>query len=94
MQHAAMKASQHVWVDGSLRNGEWLAGELEKLRDMYPLYRIALFYIYASKEKVFERMKHRAAMTGREVPEEMVLQSLQAPDHSLRLLTPQVRPVR
>ena len=54
-----MQASQHVWIDGSLRNGEWLAGELQRLRDEFPLYRIALFYVYASKDKVRYRVKPR-----------------------------------
>ena len=38
-QQAAMAARKHVWVDGSLRDGEWYASELQRLREAHPGYR-------------------------------------------------------
>ena len=41
-QQAAMAARKHVWVDGSLRDGEWYASELQRLREAHPGYRLAI----------------------------------------------------
>ena len=38
----AMEQRVHVWVDGSLRDFDWYARQLETLRRRYPHYRVAL----------------------------------------------------
>ena len=87
-QEVAMRHSQHVWVDGSLRDGAWFARVFDEVREKHPAYSIAIFYVYASEATVRARCAERAARTGRMPPEELIVQSLEAPDHSLKVLTP------
>jgi predicted ABC-type ATPase len=44
--------------------------------------------VYASEATIFARVRERKEKTGRDVPEELVRQSLAAMDHSLNKLTP------
>jgi hypothetical protein len=87
---AAMRNSQHVWVDGSMRNGEWLSGRLDELCAMFPAYRVAVFYITASEPIIIQRCGKRAELTGRFVPPEIIKRSMQDPSHALQILTPKV----
>eukprot|EP00301_Raphidiophrys_heterophryoidea_P022329 c6513_g1_i2.p1 GENE.c6513_g1_i2~~c6513_g1_i2.p1 ORF type:complete len:622 (+),score=132.55 c6513_g1_i2:100-1866(+) len=89
-QQAAMQRRQHVWVDGSLRNGEYYAEVFDKLRARYPEYRFAIFYVYCTEATVRQRCAERARRTGRSVPEHLIKESLKAPTHSLSVLTPKV----
>jgi len=86
----SLKNSQNIWVDGSLHDADWFVKVFDRLRREFPHYRIAIFLIYASEEKVRERIAKRAKQTGRNIPEEMIRKSLQAPEHSLKVLTPKV----
>ncbi|KAK7230203.1 Zeta toxin [Aureococcus anophagefferens] len=110
-QDVAMQQSQHVWVDGSLRDGPYYAQVMADLRapasrgnrardsgpriprrrrERYPQYRLAIFYVTCSEATARRRAKARAERTGRAIPEALFLDSLAAPDASLRLLTPHV----
>uniref|UniRef100_A0A6S8CUX6 Zeta toxin domain-containing protein n=3 Tax=Aureoumbra lagunensis TaxID=44058 RepID=A0A6S8CUX6_9STRA len=90
-QEIAMEQRLHVWVDGSLRDFEWHAKNIEQLRARHPYYRIALFYVHASEATVRTRVKKRAErLGGRDVPETVLSASLAAPPHTLRALTPMV----
>ncbi len=44
----------------------------DRVRREFPHYRIAIFLIHASEEKVRERIAKRAKQTGRNIPEEMI----------------------
>eukprot|EP00928_Gymnodinium_smaydae_P080766 TRINITY_DN643_c0_g3_i1.p1 TRINITY_DN643_c0_g3~~TRINITY_DN643_c0_g3_i1.p1 ORF type:complete len:817 (-),score=130.78 TRINITY_DN643_c0_g3_i1:65-2377(-) len=87
-QEYAMQGGQHVWVDGSLRDGEWYAKVFDDIRRRFPAYRIAIIYVSAPADKVRERCRERGRRTGREVPEELILASLREPKESLALLAP------
>ena len=87
-QEAALRTRQHIWVDGSLRDGDWFAGVFDDIRTRYPEYRIAIFYVYASEATVRARIASRARETGRSVPESLIQQSLASPDRSIKILTP------
>lgn len=87
-QEAAMQKRQNVWVDGSLRNAEFYRNQFLELRERYPFYRIAIFYVSASESTIRARIKHRAEATGRDVPEKLIMASLNAMDHALNTLTP------
>mmetsp|Transcript_10455 Transcript_10455/g.23492 ORF Transcript_10455/g.23492 Transcript_10455/m.23492 type:complete len:731 (+) Transcript_10455:46-2238(+) len=87
-QAAAMKQQLTVWVDGSLRDAEFYSVEFQEIRNAFPQYRIAIFYVDASEAIVRERCKIRAQKTGRNVPEELIVGSLNAMDHALNKLTP------
>lgn len=84
----AMQKAQHVWFDGSLRDGEWYSMVFERIRNEFPNYRIAIIYVFASEEKVRERARVRGERTGRVIPEQMLMESLREPIHSLGILTP------
>lgn len=60
----------------------------DDIRHRYPHYRIGIFYITASEATVRARIAKRSLETGRSVPEEQVLRSLESPEHSLRMLAP------
>eukprot|EP00301_Raphidiophrys_heterophryoidea_P004075 c11801_g2_i2.p1 GENE.c11801_g2_i2~~c11801_g2_i2.p1 ORF type:complete len:641 (-),score=130.81 c11801_g2_i2:98-2020(-) len=85
-QEVAMRNRQHLWIDGSLRDGAWYATVFDDLRIRYPDYRIAIFYIRASEDIVRERVAKRAAETGRDVPESLIIESLSAPNDTLARL--------
>mmetsp|Transcript_36464 Transcript_36464/g.65554 ORF Transcript_36464/g.65554 Transcript_36464/m.65554 type:complete len:657 (+) Transcript_36464:36-2006(+) len=87
-QWAAMKHSQNIWIDGSLRDADNYARQFLEVREQFPLYQISIFYVYASEATIFARVAERKEKTGRDVPEELVRQSLAAMDHSLNKLTP------
>eukprot|EP00301_Raphidiophrys_heterophryoidea_P026915 c9389_g1_i1.p1 GENE.c9389_g1_i1~~c9389_g1_i1.p1 ORF type:complete len:802 (-),score=185.80 c9389_g1_i1:32-2437(-) len=89
-QEYAMKHRQHIWVDGSLRDGKWHERVFDGIRKNFPDYQIAIFYVYASEDIVRMRIQKRASETGRDVPEALIRESLEAPDKTLALLTPKV----
>ena len=82
----ALRTSQNVWVDGSLRDGDWFGRVFDDIRERFPEYRIAIFCVSASEDVVRARCAQRARETGRVVPEEVLVASLQAPAASLHKL--------
>lgn len=89
-QEVALAANQNIWVDGSLKDGEWFAQVFKKLRKEHPKYRVGIFYVYASEDIIRKRIKSREEQTGRGVPEAELMESLEAPDRSLGTLMPLV----
>jgi hypothetical protein len=77
-QELALQRNMNVWIDGSLSNSEWTYSQLGKIRDGYPMYRIALFHVSASEKKILERCEKRARATGRIVPIDKTKQSIPA----------------
>ena len=89
-QAAAMAAQQNVWVDGSLRDGVWWAGQMATLREQYPNYRLAILVVTATEATVRRRAADRAEQTGRAIPEHLLVDSLRSVASSLHALTPLV----
>jgi len=85
-----MDKSQNIWVDGSLRNGKWFETVYDDIRERFPRYRIAIFYVYASEKTIRARVKSREEKTGRGVPEQELVDSMEAPDKSLGMLVSKV----
>ena len=73
----AMNEKKNVWVDGSLRDYQWYSQVFDTLREKWPAYRIAILYVYADKEVVLQRAAKRAVLTGREVPAEDLIDSIE-----------------
>ena len=84
----ALSRSANIWIDGSLRDGEWYRKEFVRFRKTYPQYRIAIFYVFASEQKVWERCERRAKETGRTVPRDLIRDSLENPARSLGKVAP------
>eukprot|EP00299_Pterocystis_sp_00344_P005025 c16343_g1_i1.p1 GENE.c16343_g1_i1~~c16343_g1_i1.p1 ORF type:complete len:457 (-),score=113.78 c16343_g1_i1:50-1318(-) len=86
-QELAMQHRQHVWVDGSLRDGVWFSKVFDDIRKRFPNYYIAIFYVFASAETVRNRIRARSEKTGRWISEDVIKTSIDAPNRSLALLT-------
>ncbi|KAL1507417.1 hypothetical protein AB1Y20_008258 [Prymnesium parvum] len=87
-QEVAMRNSQNIWVDGSLRDGPWFVKVFQDVRRRFQKYKIAIFAVSASEEVVRKRIAARASQTGRAVPEHLIKASLQSVASSLEMLTP------
>lgn len=72
----ALEQGQNVLVDGSLRDAEWYEEHFADLRKAYPKLRIGIFHVTAPPEAVFERVQQRAKATGRVVPVDALLRSM------------------
>eukprot|EP00397_Hematodinium_sp_SG-2012_P007570 GEMP01007617.1.p1 GENE.GEMP01007617.1~~GEMP01007617.1.p1 ORF type:complete len:714 (+),score=128.89 GEMP01007617.1:215-2356(+) len=84
----ALRYKQNTWVDGSLQSGEFYKELFQDVRERFPEYRIAIFYIYASEAVVRERCIARAKTTGRAIPEATINQGMKKPWMTLQMLTP------
>mmetsp|Transcript_22664 Transcript_22664/g.52905 ORF Transcript_22664/g.52905 Transcript_22664/m.52905 type:complete len:529 (-) Transcript_22664:5-1591(-) len=82
-QEVALRRSQHIWVDGSLRDTEWFKKLFTDIRENFPQYQIGIVHVHASEAIVRQRIKDREAKTGRGIPEELIQRSLEAPQQSL-----------
>lgn len=90
VQALAMRNRQNIWIDGSLWNTEWYKGVFLDLKEQYPHYRLALFYIFASEARALARVEARSRSTGRSIPGEKVTTSLAGARSSVMELTPYV----
>eukprot|EP00658_Telonema_sp_P-2_P050202 TRINITY_DN3824_c0_g1_i3.p1 TRINITY_DN3824_c0_g1~~TRINITY_DN3824_c0_g1_i3.p1 ORF type:complete len:803 (-),score=152.20 TRINITY_DN3824_c0_g1_i3:26-2434(-) len=84
----SLSSSQHVWIDGSLQDSQWYSEVFQDIRQRHPQYRIALFYIFSSTATVLERATERGKQTGRFVPEDVLLDSIQRTQQSVNRLAP------
>jgi len=87
-QEAAMRKRKNVWIDGSLRDGDWYSRVFDDLRRRHPEYRIAIFHVFVPWEVVCSRAASRAETTGRVVPEAELLASFQQVPKSVEQLLP------
>ena len=86
-QNIAMNNGMDVWVDGSLRNWLWYKEALQRIRQRYPHYRIAIVAIDASEDMIERNIQKRAKMTGRHISNELREASSQGVERGLRELT-------
>lgn len=84
---AALEKGKNVLVDGSLRDWEWYHQYFIDLKTEYDRYQIAILHITASREVVFERVKHRSLITGRVVPHQTIEIALKQVPQSVRILS-------
>lgn len=89
-QEVALGASQNIWVDGSLKDGAWFADVFRDIRRRFPKYKLAIFHVSAPEDAVRERVKKRAAASGRTIPEDLIQASLRSVGDALEQLTPLV----
>jgi len=87
-QEAALLAGKHCWVDGSLRDGAWYEHVLRTIKQRHPRYRVAILHVEAKQEVILERVRRRGTVTGREVPEHEVLDSIQRVPQAVNQLAP------
>jgi len=75
-QEAALLLRKHIWVDGSMRDGDWYERVFRDIRKRHPDYRIAILYVMADEGVIRERVRKRGLETGRLVPPEELLDSI------------------
>ena len=85
---AAMAQGRNVLVDGSMRNALWYAAEWDRLRAAQPRYRLAVLLVTAQPQRVHARAARRAAQTGREIPEDVIEDSIARAPRTFALLQP------
>jgi hypothetical protein len=88
LTRAAMAQGRNVLVDGSMRNTRWHAAEWARLKATAPHYRVAVLLVTAPRAAVFERAARRAARTGREIPREVIEDSIARAPESFAALRP------
>lgn len=84
----SMRRYQNIWVDGSLRNAEWFGRVFKDVRERYPAYRIAIFQVNAPEAVVRQRVQARANRTGRNIPDNVLQESIDAVERSVMTLSP------
>mmetsp|Transcript_27734 Transcript_27734/g.45136 ORF Transcript_27734/g.45136 Transcript_27734/m.45136 type:complete len:430 (+) Transcript_27734:199-1488(+) len=89
-QEVALRSRRNIWVDGSLKDGDWFSLVFDSIRARFPQYKIGIFYIYADEDVVRHRIAERGKRTGRFVSEKDLMMTLQAPEKSLNKLTSKV----
>jgi len=90
LTEAALREGKNVLVDGSLRDHEWYAGYIGRLRASYPNLRIAILHVTAPSTVVLDRARRRGDETGRYVPESLLRETLESVPKSVKILSPLV----
>lgn len=86
----ALRKGKNVLVDGSLRQADWYREYITNLHNRFPKMRFAIIHVTAKESTVFERVERRTKVTGRVVPRELLLETMQQIPSSLRILAPYV----
>jgi hypothetical protein len=77
-----------VLVDGSLRDARWYARVFGRLRADFPHYRIGVLLVHAARERIYERVARRAAITGRDVPRDVIDDAIEKVPQAFTALAP------
>merc|ERR1712048_39822 len=86
--YKALRSRFDVIFDGSLRDAGWYIKFFQKLRDEFPGIRITILHITADREEVLARAAKRAEQTGRVIPKDVLLESMEAVPRSVATLAP------
>ena len=84
----ALDEGKNVLIDGSLRDAEWYMQYITNIKARYPHTKIAIIHITAPEDIVFSRALRRAALTGRQVPENRIKEAIEQTPRSVKVLTP------
>lgn len=90
LTYNALIRKKNVLVDGSLRDAHWYLEYFRKLRMDFPVIKIAIMHVHAPLHTVLMRARKRAKVTGRLVPEELIVEAVQKIPESVTQLIPQV----
>eukprot|EP00596_Hydrurales_sp_CCMP1899_P009956 CAMPEP_0119044714 /NCGR_PEP_ID=MMETSP1177-20130426/33816_1 /TAXON_ID=2985 /ORGANISM="Ochromonas sp, Strain CCMP1899" /LENGTH=599 /DNA_ID=CAMNT_0007015247 /DNA_START=233 /DNA_END=2029 /DNA_ORIENTATION=+ len=85
---SGLEKGKNVLVDGSLRDASWYYNHIGELRKNFPKLKIAIIYVTADQDTILSRSAKRGAATGRVVPEEVILRTMQDLPRSIRMLSP------
>ena len=88
LTRAAMALGRNVLVDGSMRNTLWYASEWARLKATAPHYRLAVLLVAAPPALIHQRAARRAGHTGREIPWDVIEDSIAQAPVTFNLLRP------
>ncbi|KAJ9456550.1 hypothetical protein DIPPA_22762 [Diplonema papillatum] len=77
-------------VDGSLRDHKWYEKHITDIRSEKSETRVGIVHVYADESCVYERARHRAEITGRHIPSNVLKAALRSVPQSVEALTPSV----
>jgi hypothetical protein len=86
--YKALRHRYRVIFDGSLRDANWYIKYFQQPRDHFPGIRIMIIHIMSEKEEVLRRAEERGKQTGRVVPKDTLLASMDAVPKSVHALAP------
>lgn len=78
LTYDALLNKKNVLVDGSLRDVRWYLEYFNKLRRDFCILRIAIINVVAPIDSVLRRAHKRALVTGRMVPDNLIIESAEA----------------
>jgi len=87
-QEAAFATNKNIWVDGSLRDSGWYSKVFLDIRRRWPNFRIAIIHVFAPTDVIMARAQSRGEKTGRFVPKDKIMQSIEAVPRSVAVLEP------
>lgn len=86
----ALEKGKNAIVDSSMRDAEWFEKYFESLHAKFPSLKIAILSIEAQRESIFARALKRAKVTGRVVPEQVIIDALERVPRTVESLRPYV----
>mmetsp|Transcript_24844 Transcript_24844/g.32354 ORF Transcript_24844/g.32354 Transcript_24844/m.32354 type:complete len:378 (+) Transcript_24844:179-1312(+) len=86
----ALSEGKNVLIDGSLRNSTWHKILFSRIYKEHPNVKIAIIHVNASHSEVMKRAERRAEITGRIIPKEILVKTLEEVPKSVKLLSPLV----
>lgn len=86
----ALDDHKNVLIDGSLRHSSWYVQYINQLRSKYSTLKIAILGISASEQTVLARAHRREKITGRKVPDCVLLDTIKQIPRSIEVLSPLV----
>ena len=84
----ALNSGLNVLLDGSLRDSFWYYTYITDLRLKYPQAKVAILYISCKIETALRRAENRGATGTRLVPREIIIESYNQIDRSIKILSP------
>ena len=86
----ALDRGINVLVDGSLSDSKWYTRYFEQLRNSYKKLHIGIVHVTAPLDTILHRIVERAKITGRMIPQHVLLNSIESVPRSVQVLRDQV----
>lgn len=83
----ALLEHKNVLVDGSLRDGKWYHTYLTDLKRKFPSLHIGIIHVTARLETILNRVRRRAPVEHRSVPENTVKDAMEKIPESIKTLS-------
>jgi predicted ABC-type ATPase len=85
-----LKLNKNLILDGSLRYPLWHESVIQNIRESYPNYLIGLIHVIANKDIILKRVEKRFQITGRYIPEDILINAFENVPNSVEKIKPLV----